>query len=106
MLHENLVSYTEAHSTCINSMTCVPHGLSTFLLRTTLQESLHRLSKNQQQVDSYLSPTCGPLSAVYAAPYSSQERLISLLENARQEQADEIARVMRYPKGGKSCLRR
>ncbi len=29
------------------------------------------------------------LSAVYAGPYSSQERLLSLLENARQEQADE-----------------
>ena len=29
------------------------------------------------------------LSAVYASPYSSQERLLSLLENARQEQADE-----------------
>ncbi len=29
------------------------------------------------------------LSAVYASPYSSQERLLSLLENARQEQADK-----------------
>ena len=29
------------------------------------------------------------LSAVYASPYSNQERLLSLLENARQEQADE-----------------
>ncbi len=29
------------------------------------------------------------LSAVYAGPYSSQERLLSLLENACQEQADE-----------------
>ncbi len=44
------------------------------------------------------------LSAVYASPYSSQERLLSLLENARQEQADEqdeIARIVLKNKGKK-----